>query len=127
MFSLLSRLLRELERGDITKEEPSVSPGYVERLLAAFPDQGQRASAEEQAQPSSPHGAASSSAGPLSARELELLRLVARGSSTREIAEELIITEGTVKRHLHNIYGKLDAGSRTQAIATARRLGLLTD
>lgn len=62
---------------------------------------------------------------PLSERELELLGLVAEGKSNREIAAELIVALGTVKSHLHNIYQKLGAGNRTQAINRARDLDLL--
>jgi LuxR family maltose regulon positive regulatory protein len=62
---------------------------------------------------------------PLSERELEILRLIADGNSNAEIGQRLHIATGTVKRHINNIYGKLDAGSRTQAIAKARALGLL--
>ncbi len=61
----------------------------------------------------------------LSKRELEVLRLIAAGLSNREIAQELVITVGTVKRHVHHIYGKLEVHSRTQALAKARELGLL--
>jgi LuxR family maltose regulon positive regulatory protein len=62
---------------------------------------------------------------PLSERELEVLRLIAAGLSNAEIAQELVITVGTVKRHINHIYGKLDVRSRTQAIAKARELRLL--
>jgi len=62
---------------------------------------------------------------PLSERELEVLRLVAAGLSNREIAERLIITVGTVKTHVHNICGKLDARGRTRAVACARELDLI--
>ena len=62
---------------------------------------------------------------PLSERELELLRLVSQGKSNREIAAELVLALGTVKSHLHNIFQKLDAGSRTQAILRAQELDLL--
>ncbi len=62
---------------------------------------------------------------PLSERELEVLRLIAEGLSNQGIADRLIIAEGTVKRHINNIYGKLQVGSRTQAVAVARELGLL--
>jgi LuxR family maltose regulon positive regulatory protein len=62
---------------------------------------------------------------PLSERELEVLRRVAAGYSNGEIAQELVVALSTVKRHISNIYGKLNVGSRTQAIAKAKELGLL--
>ncbi|MCA9988590.1 MAG: hypothetical protein KDE59_29995, partial [Anaerolineales bacterium] len=62
---------------------------------------------------------------PLSERELEVLRRVAAGFSNHEIAQDLVIAVGTVKKHLNTIYGKLEARSRTQAIAKARDLNLL--
>lgn len=62
---------------------------------------------------------------PLSERELEVLRLVAAGLSNQDIADRLIIAPGTVKRHINNIFGKLQVGSRTQAVAVARDLHLL--
>ena len=61
----------------------------------------------------------------LSARELDVLRLVAAGLSNQEIAARLVITTATVKKHLEHIYGKLDAHSRTQALAQASVLKLL--
>jgi LuxR family transcriptional regulator, maltose regulon positive regulatory protein len=63
---------------------------------------------------------------PLSAREIEVLRLLAAGLSNQAIAGQLIVSLGTVKTHLHNLYGKLDVSSRSQAIARARDLKLLT-
>jgi LuxR family maltose regulon positive regulatory protein len=62
---------------------------------------------------------------PLSERELEVLGLMAEGLSNQEIAGKLFISVGTVKTHVHNICGKLDVASRTQAVAQARELGLL--
>jgi LuxR family maltose regulon positive regulatory protein len=62
---------------------------------------------------------------PLSDRELEVLRLVADGLTNREIADRLIIGVGTVKTHLHNIYGKLEVRGRTQAVSHARELDLI--
>lgn len=61
----------------------------------------------------------------LSARELDVLRLVADGLTNREIARRLFIAEGTVKTHLVHAFGKLDADSRTAAVAAARRHGLV--
>ncbi len=51
---------------------------------------------------------------------------MADGFSNREIAGQLVVTVGTVKKHLNNIFGKLDAHSRTQAVARARELHLLS-
>lgn len=62
----------------------------------------------------------------LNTRELEILGLLASGKSNREIAETLIFSVGTVKWYINQIYGKLHVGSRTQAIARARELALLT-
>ncbi len=62
---------------------------------------------------------------PLSERELEVLGLIADGYSNGQIAERLYIAQGTVKRHITNLYGKLAVQSRTQAIAKARIIGLL--
>jgi DNA-binding NarL/FixJ family response regulator len=64
-------------------------------------------------------------ANPLSTREIEILGLVAAGLSNREIAERLVISEGTVKNHLTNILSKLNARDRMQAVARARESGIL--
>jgi ATP/maltotriose-dependent transcriptional regulator MalT len=62
---------------------------------------------------------------PLSEREVQVLRLIADGLSNAEIADKLVIAQGTVKRHINNIYGKLGVQSRTQAVARGRELNLL--
>ncbi|HLZ61485.1 MAG TPA: response regulator transcription factor [Ktedonosporobacter sp.] len=64
-------------------------------------------------------------AAPLTEREREILALLARGASNREISETLYIAGGTVKNHLSNILGKLGVRDRTQAALKARELGLL--
>jgi LuxR family maltose regulon positive regulatory protein len=61
---------------------------------------------------------------PLSERELEVLGLVAEGLSNREIADKLFLSVGTVKTHIHNIYGKLGVTGRPQAIVRGRELNL---
>jgi pimeloyl-ACP methyl ester carboxylesterase/DNA-binding CsgD family transcriptional regulator len=71
------------------------------------------------AEPEEPAGAL------LSGREREVLTLVARGLSDREIAEQLVVSPHTVHRHVANIRNKLGRGSRTAAVAEAARLGLL--
>ncbi|MBE1565893.1 helix-turn-helix transcriptional regulator [Nonomuraea africana] len=65
------------------------------------------------------------STGGLTAREVEVLALVAEGLGNREIGERLFIAQKTVSVHVSNILGKLDASTRTQAAAIARRKGLL--
>ncbi|MEV0619403.1 AAA family ATPase [Nonomuraea sp. NPDC050404] len=70
-------------------------------------------------------GAGSAGGGGLTAREVEVLRLVAEGLTNREIAERLFIAQKTVSVHVSNILGKLEVSTRTQAAATARRQGLL--
>ncbi|MFN2223787.1 MAG: response regulator [Candidatus Promineifilaceae bacterium] len=62
---------------------------------------------------------------PLSERELEILAIMATGATNREIAGQLYIAEGTVKNHVTNILGKLDARDRTQAVIKAQELGIL--
>jgi LuxR family maltose regulon positive regulatory protein len=62
---------------------------------------------------------------PLTAREVEILRLVAVGMQNQAIADHLVISLATVKRHIANIYGKLAAGNRTEAVARATEFRLL--
>ncbi|AUI61913.1 response regulator transcription factor [Amycolatopsis sp. BJA-103] len=64
-------------------------------------------------------------ASPLSAREIEVLRLVAQGNTNADIGRALHISEATVKTHLLRVFGKLDVSDRTAAVTTAMRLGLL--
>jgi ATP/maltotriose-dependent transcriptional regulator MalT len=61
----------------------------------------------------------------LTKREMEILRLMAIGLSNKEIAQEFELTEGTIKNHALNIYGKLQVKRRVQAIMKARELQLL--
>ncbi len=61
---------------------------------------------------------------PLTEREQQVLRLIVAGLSNRDIGRELVIAEGTVKRHAHNIFQKLGVTSRLEAAARARQLGL---
>jgi LuxR family maltose regulon positive regulatory protein len=95
------------------------------QLLAAF---GRTAGAQRDGEPAgvrSALGRSNALLEPLTARELEVLRLVADGASNGEIARRLIVSIGTVKKHTANIFGKLEVQSRTQAVARARALGLL--
>jgi ATP/maltotriose-dependent transcriptional regulator MalT len=62
---------------------------------------------------------------PLTGREAEVLCLLAAGLSNQEIAERLVLSEGTIKTHTHNLYSKLGVQSRTRAIARAKALNLI--
>ncbi|MGX1246750.1 DNA-binding NarL/FixJ family response regulator [Streptomyces pseudovenezuelae] len=68
---------------------------------------------------------AAPTAPPLTAREQDVLRLLARGRSNRQIGEELFITGKTASVHVSNILAKLGAASRTEAVAVAYREGLI--
>jgi LuxR family maltose regulon positive regulatory protein len=98
-----------------------VDPQFVDQLLnyaapAEIPEPTQKLAA--------PRPVAQPLVEPLSERELEVLGLIATGLSNREIADRLFIVVGTVKRHINNIYGKLQVHRRTEAVARARELGL---
>lgn len=95
--------------------EPPISPGVARRVLTFF---------REHTTHVVPAGVA---AGPLSPREAEVLRLVARGLTIAEAAEQLGVSENTVKAHVKRTYTKLDVRTRVGAAREARRLGLLRD
>jgi LuxR family maltose regulon positive regulatory protein len=95
-----------------------ISSAYARRLLSAFEERTHSGSAQHTA-------AGAGLVEPLTARELEIMRLVAVGMRNQEIAEQLVISLPTVKRHIANLYGKLGVGHRTEAVARANALGLL--
>jgi LuxR family maltose regulon positive regulatory protein len=95
---------------------------YSDKLLAAFStDLLQSPNTKAQANPMAHQSAL---VDPLSARELEVLHLIAEGLSNDAIAQKLFLSTGTVKVHLKHIYGKLDVNSRTQAIARLHDMNL---
>jgi DNA-binding NarL/FixJ family response regulator len=105
-------LLKDAPRADLLRAvraaargEAVLSPSVAARLMSRF---------------------RSPSAGPLSQRELEVLELVAAGTTNREAAARLFISEATVKTHLLNIYAKLGVSDRAAAVAEAFNRGLLT-
>ncbi|OWY67798.1 helix-turn-helix transcriptional regulator [cyanobacterium TDX16] len=91
-----------------------IHPQSVNRLLAAF---GHLGGTVAKVQPLIE---------PLSDRELEVLQHLAQGLSNRAIADKLFVTLAAIKWHARNIYSKLDVSNRTQAVARARELGVLT-
>lgn len=64
---------------------------------------------------------------PLTAREIEILTLVAEGQTNPQIAEKLVIAVQTVRSHMGNVLAKLGAHNRTEAVMQARRLGVLSN
>ncbi|MCH8614158.1 response regulator [Arsenicicoccus dermatophilus] len=114
-------LLKDLHPEDLfsmlraaARDETPVSPQLVGRLLAELRGGSRHTTASASRQEEQPH---------LSAREMEILRHVAAGLSNREIARTLVITEGTVKNHVHNALHKLGLESRVQAAAYMVRSG----
>jgi LuxR family maltose regulon positive regulatory protein len=90
-----------------------VAVRYLAKLLATL--------AQEAAAPAADEGLPE----PPSERELEVLALIAAGKSNKEIAAKLFVSMATVKTHINNLYRKLGARSRTQAVARAREMSLL--
>src|SRR5215213_8557047 len=113
MTELLSGVLDAQQRGRLDSLR-HVPAHYLRKLLATLERE-----APSTAQPTTELPEA------LSERELEVLQLIAAGKSNRRIATELFVSVGTVKTHINNLYRKLDAHSRTQALARASELNLI--
>jgi len=111
--------MQELLLGCRTSAEACLKV-YIDRMLNAFSSPGQQP-VETSAQACTLQPLVE----PLTVREMEVLHLLAVGLSNREIAGRLYLSEGTVKTHTHNLYGKLGVQSRTQAIARGKDLRLI--
>jgi LuxR family maltose regulon positive regulatory protein len=98
-----------------------IVPNYVRRLLAAFPSAEAEQTGQKKSQSRAPELVE-----PLSEREIEVLQLIAEGLTNQEIAAMLYLSLNTVKVHSRNIYGKLGVNNRTQAVARAGGLGILS-
>jgi LuxR family transcriptional regulator, maltose regulon positive regulatory protein len=96
-----------------------IIPDYVGKLLAVFKAEEQKSKGKSYQTTAIPLGE------PLSQRELEVLQLIAQGLSNREISKRLFLALDTVKGHNRIIFGKLQVQRRTEAVARARKLGLL--
>lgn len=112
MGDLLSATLEARQRGHLDAAG-RVSTRYLAKLLAALASEVAVPAADERLSESP------------SERELEVLALIAAGASNAEIAGKLFVSTSTVKTHVNNLYRKLDARSRTQAVARAREMGVL--
>ncbi len=128
MEALLTRAIKmrpELERLQ------KIAPGYIRTLLATIKQERLwRELPEERDHPipevNEDDEPVEPLLEPLTEREIELLRLVAAGLPNRTIAEHMVVSAGTVKVHMHNIHNKLNVHNRTEAVARARELRLLS-
>jgi DNA-binding NarL/FixJ family response regulator len=103
-------------------------PEVAGAVLASLPSSVTVSSAPSELAAATPSAATTVGMGvfaPLTEREREILSLLARGASNREISQSLFIASGTVKNHLSNIMGKLGVRDRTQAALKARELGFV--
>jgi LuxR family maltose regulon positive regulatory protein len=118
LYALLNkpRLLQEILRAYAAQSQSAVTASFARQVLAM---------AEGDAAPIADQESAPLLVEPISGRELEVLQLLAQGLTHRQIADQLVVAPGTIKRHLSNIYSKLGVHSRTQALARTRDLYLL--
>jgi LuxR family maltose regulon positive regulatory protein len=119
MAALLRSLIQHPHNGGV-RTSPNGSPeGYAGTLLERFALEAPPTDYE------TPRGAPAPGIEPLSDRETQVLSLVADGRTNSQIATELYLSVGTVKAHVHHIFGKLLVRNRSQAVARARELHLL--
>lgn len=122
MVELLRQFMRDQQKTS-PPDSSRVLQNYVLKLLAAFPSE--LAPAAMQTHKTSAALPASYLIDPLSERELEILKLIANGLSNPEIGRKLFVATSTVKRHINNIYAKLNVHTRTQAVAKGKELKVL--
>jgi LuxR family maltose regulon positive regulatory protein len=112
-----------LKMAELLKQfaEQGFETDYIRQLLAAFPGQPQINGKQRPAKARTNDNLVE----PLTRRERDVLELLGKWLSAKEIAQELVISPRTVKKHTSNIYGKLGVNNRMQAVEKAKGLGLL--
>jgi LuxR family transcriptional regulator, maltose regulon positive regulatory protein len=118
MAALVHSLIRARQRGRAAAVSSLEAREHLNRVVRAF----RPAMEHPERRASTPSGLLE----PLTRRELEVLGLVAAGRPNQQIADELVVTLETVKKHLSHIFDKLGAANRTEAVARARELRLIT-
>ena len=125
----ISVLLRQCQTAQKNSGSYLPSADFLERLLAAIPDADSEPEERQRLsqQLIEPANLKTEAGFPitLSAREVEVLALIAEGKSNQEISAQLYLALNTVKRHVYNIFAKLEVKNRTQAVSKARQLGLI--
>lgn len=114
MAALLARLIKAHRTGHAA----AVPFGFLSALQRAF---GPRPGSDPGRTPAAVPGLIE----PLTNRELEVLAILATGKSNQAIADELVVSLDTVKKHVTHVLDKLGAANRTQAVARARKLSLI--
>ena len=116
MADLLKRLIRQ-----------NVAVGYIGKILATFREDENRAmqGESEHLTAQSPPLRVQPLVDPLTDRELDVLELLAQRLYNKEIADKLFISPETIKKHLNNLYRKLNVASRRQAVEKAKKIGIL--
>lgn len=119
----LNLMLADLLTTLAERTDEGYSPRYVQVLLTTL--KTELAQAQVGSRYLLTGSGAQNLAEPLSARELEILRLITTGMSNQEILDHLLIAKSTLKTHINHIYSKLSVSNRTQAIVKARQLTIL--
>jgi LuxR family maltose regulon positive regulatory protein len=116
---IVGLLLRRVQAATAEGGQDPIFREHLQRLLDLLGPAG----GEEE--PAPPTGGAEELAEPLTRKEIRVLQLLAEGYSNTAMAEKLFVSDSTVRTHLRNINQKLNSRSRTQAVAVARRLGVI--
>jgi LuxR family maltose regulon positive regulatory protein len=127
-----NRLFARALRGHLERTDPQLIPELRRRASAWYAERSASEGLPDYLQPAlvtlpNPFDSESDEllTERLTAREMEILTLIAQGLSNQQIADRLVLSVGTVKGHITHVLGKLNARSRTEAVARARSLGLL--
>lgn len=119
---MLVRQVDDALRSENAGRSDPIFSVYLQKLLQAF---GPGLPSEPDVPAAAATGTANGLVEPLTTKEIRILALLAEGYSNSALAEKLFVSDSTVRTHLRNINGKLNAQNRTQAVAVARRIGVI--
>ena len=124
-LSTMENALDHAESGGYVRSILDIGPGVLDLLLIMTGQKNKHPYLDELLRQTRQDAPSAQALNALTDRELDVLGLIAQGMSNNDIADQLVIAVGTVKRHTANIYSKLYASNRTEAVAKARELGYL--